>query len=251
MVVQAEEKLIWEDFQTNRSPEVREQLILQSVPLVYYMVGRLGITSEMGSDYEDIVNQGILGLIEAVDRFDPRFGTRFSTYASVRIRGKILDSLRNADWMSRSARKRARHVQQAVSSLWGQLQREPTDDEIANFLGMDTGEVQRGLCDTNLVFFSLDADVEIDQDGDGSFHEKLRDDKQENPAELFEDSDQKSELIKGIRALPEREQLILSLYYFDELTFKEIGKVLGITESRVCQLHARALINLKGVVKHG
>jgi RNA polymerase sigma factor for flagellar operon FliA len=239
-----------EQFVANRSPELREKVVLQSVPLVHYLLGRLGITKEMGSDYEDLVHQGLLGLIDAVDRFDPKFGTKFSTYASLRIRGKILDYLRVSDWMPRSARQRVRNIQKAVGNLWMELGREPTEEEIAANLGLAIAQVEKGLYDSNLVIVSLDATVDVDQEGEGSLHERLVDEKQSDPSDIFEDEDLKHQLMTGIRELSEREQVILSLYYFDELTFKEIGRVLGITESRVCQLHARAIVNLKAVVKH-
>jgi RNA polymerase sigma factor FliA len=240
-----------EQFVASRSPELREKIVLQSVPLVHYLLARLGITQQIGPDYEDLVHQGLLGLIDAVDRFDPKFGTRFSTYASLRIRGKILDYLRLSDWMPRSARQRVRAIQKAISSLWLEFGREPTDEEIGNHLGLGKDQVEKGLYDSNLVIVSLDATVEIDQEGEGSLHERLVDEKQSDPSDMYEDVDLKKQLIEGIRKLSEREQLILSLYYYDELTFKEIGKVLNITESRVCQLHARAVMNLKAVVKHG
>jgi len=250
MVLRTGEPSLLEQFLANRSAELREKLVLQSVPLVHYLLGRLGITQEMGSDYEDLVHQGLLGLIDAVDRYDPKHGTKFSTYASLRIRGKVLDYMRVSDWMPRSARQRVRAIQKAISKLWVDLGREPTEEELAANLGLDVEQVEKGLVDSNLVIVSLDATVEVDQDGEGSLHERLVDDKQVNPSEVFEDDDLKKQIVAGIRRLSEREQLILSLYYYDELTFKEIGKVLEITESRVCQLHARAVLNLKAVVKH-
>lgn len=250
MVLRAGEPSLLDQFLASRSAELRERLVLQSVPLVHYLLARLGLTQDMGSDYEDMVHQGLLGLIDAVDRYDPKHGTKFSTYASLRIRGKVLDYMRVSDWMPRSARQRVRAIQKATSKLWVDLGREPTEEELAASLGLDIDQVEKGLVDSNLVIVSLDATVEVDQEGEGSLHERLVDDKQVDPSETLEDNDVKNQIIAGIRKLADREQLILSLYYYDELTFKEIGKVLGITESRVCQLHARAVMNLKAVVKH-
>jgi RNA polymerase sigma factor FliA len=249
MALVAEEKIIWDEYVANPSPEVREQLVLKSVPLVHYILRRLGITQEMGPDYEDMVHQGLLGLIEAVDRFDPTYGTRFSTYASLRIRGRVLDFLRHADWLPRAARRRVRFIQQAISTLWSELKREPTEEEIGSRLGLGIEEVQRGLMDSSLIILSLDSPVEqVDSEESEDLYDRLEDKTQVDPADSMEDSDLKSELIKGIKSLSEREQMILSLYYYEELTFKEIGKVLAITESRVCQLHARAIMNLKAVI---
>jgi len=251
MVLQVETATLLDQYLVTRTPELREQVVLQSVPLVHYLLGRLGISKEMGSEYEDLVNQGLLGLIDAVDRYDPKHGTKFSTYAGLRVRGKVLDYLRSTDWMSRSARQRVRHIQKAITSLWATNQREPTEDEIGHFLDMKVEDVQLGLGDSNRVLVSLDSMTDIDQDGDDtSLHERLSDENQADPSEVIEEVNIKEEMIVAIKQLSEREQLLLSLYYYDELTFKDIGKVMGITESRVCQLHARALLNLKAVMNH-
>jgi len=241
---------ILDEFLVTRSLELREKLVLRSVPLVHYLLGRMGISQEMGTDYEDLAHQGLLGLIEAVDKFDPKFGTRFSTYASLRIRGKVLDYLRTVDWMPRAARKRTRLIQKTVSTLWSENMSEPTESEIAARLGVNVEEIQEGLADSNRILVSLDMMMDVDQDGDGSMHEFLRDENQINPSDTLEEVSLVEEMSQAIQSLSQREQLILSLYYNDQLTFKEIGKVLEITESRVCQLHARAIINLKADMTH-
>ncbi len=241
---------ILDEFLVTRSPELREKLVLRSVPLVHFLLGRMGITQEAGSDYEDLAHQGLLGLIEAIDRFDPKFGARFSTYASLRIRGKILDYLRTVDWMPRAARKRSRLIQKTISTLWSENLREPSETEIAARLGIKVEEIQEGLADSNRILVSLDIMVDSDQDGDGSMHEYLRDENQADPSDVMEAGSLLEQMTDAIQSLAEREKLILSLYYNDQLTFKEIGKVLEITESRVCQLHARAIINLKAIMKN-
>lgn len=249
MVMQMEATGILEEFIANRSPELREKLVLQSVPLVHYLLGRMGVTRERGSDYEDLAHQGLIGLIEAVDHFDPKFNTKFSTYASLRIRGKIMDYLRTTDWMPRAARKRSRLIQKSITTLWSENFREPTEDEIASHLGTNVEDVQQGLADTNRVLVSLDMMMEGDHESDVPLHEKYGDEKQANPLDLLEEKDTAEEMAEAIKSLDEREQLVLSLYYNEELTFKEIGKVLDITESRVCQLHARALVSLKAMME--
>jgi RNA polymerase sigma factor for flagellar operon FliA len=196
------------------------------------------------------VHQGLLGLISAVDRYDPSQGTRFSTYAGIRIKGKILDYLRSGDWMSRSARRRVKKIQEAVSAYWGEHQREPTDEELAHTLGMDVKEVQQGLTDSGRILLSLDS-AQNDAPDRESLYETEADDNQTDPGELLAEADMKQQMAIAIRKLSEREQLVLSLYYFEELNFKEVGKVLNISESRACQLHARALINLKALINHG
>lgn len=245
---EVQQEAILDQFLIHRRPEDREQLVLQSVPLVHYILGRLGITHEMGADYEDLVHQGLLGLIDAVDRFDPSYGTRFSTFASVRIRSKVLDYMRHSDWMPRSARHRVQAIRQTVSQLWVELQHEPSEEEIARKLGVEIDEVQKGLSDSNRVFLSLDSTLESAQEEDESLYERISDDGQPDPSKISEESSLVDSLTRAIRQLPEREQLVLSLYYYDELTFKEIGKVLDITESRVCQIHARAILTLKAMM---
>jgi len=249
MVMLAETKTTWEDFLANRSPELREQLVLESVPLVHFILRRLGISPEIGAEYEDLVHQGLIGLIEAVDRYDPVFGTQFSSYAATRVRGRVLDFLRRADWMSRSARKRVRAIQQKINDLWGKLQRQPTEAEIADALEVGLDEVQQGLSDANLVFVSMDASYNRDEE-ECDLHESIMDESKADPTTMLEKADLVAQLEKCIHSLPQREQILLSLYYYDQLTFKEIGQVLGITESRVCQLHSRTIMNLKAVIQN-
>jgi RNA polymerase sigma factor for flagellar operon FliA len=250
MVVQIEEADVLGEFLVTRSPELREKVVLQSVPLVHYLLGRMGMTQEMGSDYEDLAHQGLMGLIEAVDHFDPELSSRFSTYASLRIRGKVVDYLRSSDWMPRAARKRTRLIQQTINNFWAENRREPTDNEIATQLGTTVVDVQQGLADSNRILVSLDTVMASDRRDEASLHEYLRDENEVDPSELFEEESLIQQLAEAIQNLSEREKLILSLYYNDELTFKDIGKVLEITESRVSQLHARAILNLKAMMNN-
>jgi RNA polymerase sigma factor for flagellar operon FliA len=235
-------------FTATRNPALREEFILRYVSLVHFVLGRLGMSQQMGPEYEDMVSQGLLGLIEAVDRYDPAYGTQFSTYATVRIRGKILDYLRSLDWLSRTARHRARAVQTAVLSFWDTNKRAPTDDELSQNLGLEVDKVQQALVDSSRTMLSLDSLMEMDNDSDSSLYDMLPDEQQGHPSDLVDEEDLKTRLIKAMKQLPEREQLLLSLYYFEELTLKEIGAVFGISESRVCQLHARCMLSLKAML---
>ena len=263
-----EEQDLWVVYQNTRSPAVREQLVLQSVPLVHYLLHRMGITASINTgqnpsaltsvltvnDYDDMVHQGLLGLIDAVDHYDLSYGTRFSTYACTRIRGKILDYIRASDWMPRSARKRVREIQKTVAILWIELQREPTDQDIADRLGVDLETIQQGMIDASRVIISLDAEYDhADQnpgeDQKGGLLDILVDEDQVPPAEQHHQRELLDRLVRAIQSLEERQQLVISLYYYEELTLKEIGQVLGVSESRVCQLHARAILNLKAAMK--
>jgi RNA polymerase sigma factor FliA len=241
---------LWESFLASRSTDLREQIILSNVSLVHFIVGRLGVTQDDDSNYQEMVNQGLLGLIEAVDHYNPAFGTKFSSYASLRIRGKVIDFMRSQDWLSRGARRRARDVQNAIRSLWEKNQQEPSTGEIASLLKIEKTEVEQGLVDSSRLFVSLDGMMEIGSEEDLSLHDILPDEKQANPSDVTQENELKAELVTAIKNLPERERLVLSLYYYEELTLKEIGHVMGITESRICQLHARAILNLKAMMNH-
>jgi RNA polymerase sigma factor FliA len=238
-----------EEFVISRSQTLREEIILRYVSLVHYVVGRLGISQLGGIEYEDLASQGMLGLIDAVDHYDPAFGTRLSTYATLKIRSRLLDYLRELDWLPRTARQKVRLLQGAMTTLESQLLRLPTDEEVATYLSIDSSSLQQIQMDSSRVVISLDEENDNgSEDGSGSMHEWLTDEKQENPLNLFEEKDLRQKLVEAIKDLSEREQLVLSLYYFDELTFKEIGKTLEISESRVCQIHGRAVIGLKSLL---
>lgn len=239
---------LWAKFAATRDPGLREALVLRYVPLVHFVLRRLGLTPALGPNYEDLASQGLLGLIEAADRYDLGYGTQFSTYAALRVRGRVLDQMRSQDFLSRSARRRARDLQQAVTLLWGQLRRAPTDDELAAHLGLNLTQLRQTLAEGGRTILSLDSMGGDDEDA--SLHELLADDHEENtdPAEVIVEAELKTQLAKALRQLPEREQLVLSLYYYDELTLKEIGAVLDLSESRVCQLHARAVLSLRAML---
>ncbi|MDD5369518.1 MAG: FliA/WhiG family RNA polymerase sigma factor [Anaerolineaceae bacterium] len=232
----------------SRSAELREQLVVNYVALVHYVLSRLGISPEIGTEYEDLVNQGLLGLIDAVDRYDPAFETQFSTYATIKVRSKVLDYLRSQDWLSRTARHRVREVQAAFNKLYEKNQVAPTNQELASHLGVGAAAVEQALTDSSRVLLSLDALISTDPDNENDTYESLADCNQPDPAELAAEHDQKRQLVAVLNRLPERERLVLSLYYYDELTLKEIGAIMGVSESRVCQLHARAIMNLKAAL---
>ena len=235
-------------FLSTRSPNLREELVLRHVSLIHFVLGRLGVSTEIGMDYEDLVHQGLLGLIDAVDRYNPEFGTQFSTYATVRIRGKVLDYLRSMDWLSRTARHRSKSIQKAIQTITKQTNAPPNEKEISEFLGIDLDKVHQGLLDSNKVIVSLDALVSMDEENETSLYDTLADESQTDPADIASENDLKNRLVSSIEKLSERDQLVLSLYYFEELTLKEIGKVLEVSESRACQIHAQAILNLQSLL---
>ncbi len=223
---------------------------MRYVSLIHFVLGRLGFNPYGGIEYDDLASQGMLGLIEAVDHYDPKFGTRMSTYATLKIRSKVLDYLRDLDWLPRIARQKVRAMQGAMVELEHKLHRLPTDEELASQLNLGLDELAHIQMDSSRVVISLDETTNKmgNEDSDSSMHEWLTDEQQENPSDIYEEKDMQGNLVQAIKELPEREQLVLSLYYFDELTFKEIGKTLDISESRVCQIHGRAVISLQSLL---
>ncbi len=245
---QSQDLDILNQFLASRAPALREDMVLRHVSLIHYVLGRLGVTAEIGMDYEDLVHQGLLGLIDAVDRYNPEYGTQFSTYATVRIRGKVLDYLRSMDWLSRTARHRSKSIQKAIQTITSQTNVPPNEKEISEFMGLDLDKVHQGLMDSHKIIVSLDALVNMDEENENTLYDTLADDNQADPAEIATENDLKTRLVNCLKRLPERDQLVLSLYYFEELTLKEIGKVLEVSESRACQIHSQAIMNLQALL---
>jgi RNA polymerase sigma factor for flagellar operon FliA len=235
---------MWQRYMETRDAALRERLILQYAPLVKYVIGRLAISLPAILDYEDILSYGTIGLIEAVERFDNQKGVKFETYAISRVRGSIIDALRALDRLPRSVRQKAREADAAVAELIAALGRSPTDQEVATHLGLSRERYLQDVVDASWVTVSLDKVGPTDDDED-SGEIPVADPCAEDITLNIERQQLIGELVGVIEDLPDREQLVLSLYYNEELTMREISKVLGVSESRVCQLHARALTRLR------
>lgn len=226
--------------------EDREAAIRQYAPLVKYVVGRLAIGLPAILDYEDILSYGTIGLIEALDRFDGSKGVKFETYAISRIRGAIIDALRSLDRLPRSVRQKARRLEQIHIEFEREHGREPTDEEAAQLMGLTPEQYNQALIDASWVTVSLDGLLDRDNNEDGTAPTELpADPNEEDFTERLEKRQLLEALTAAIKTLPEREWLIISLYYRDEMTMKEIAQILEISESRVCQLHGRALGRLR------
>ncbi len=236
---------LWARYVKDRAPEVREQLILQYAPLVKYVMGRLAISLPAILDYEDILSFGTIGLIEAVERFEPDKGVKFQTYGISRVRGAIIDALRSLDRLPRSVRQKAKSADAAILSLTNKLGREPSEDEIADSMGITPQAYRKLLVDSSWITVSLDAASHSDGEEDGGGEIGVADPDDEEVTAGIERQELIGELGEAIQELPDREQVVLSLYYKEELTMREVSKVLGISESRVCQRHARALTRLR------
>ncbi len=224
----------------------RDAAIRQYAPLVKYVVGRLAIGLPAILDYEDILSYGTIGLIEAMDRFDGSKGVKFETYAISRIRGAIIDALRSLDRLPRSVRQKVRKLEGINTALVADLGREPTDAEVAEQMGMTVEAYHQTLVDASWVTVSLDGLMERDDDDGGSGSSDMpADPGQQDFTKRLEKKQLLEALSGAIKTLPEREFLIVGLYYKDEMTMKEIAQILEISESRVCQLHGRALSRLR------
>ncbi len=236
---------LWQAYGQDRDPRLRARLVLHYAPLVKYVAGRVGTGLPAHVDIADLVQSGVFGLWDAIDRFEPERGLKFETYAMQRIRGAILDELRAQDWVPRSVRSRAREVERALERVESRLQRSPTDAEGAAELGITVAEL-RGLY-AQLQLTSVVALDELLAVGRGgtSLAETLPDDKVDEPGEVLDSVESMRLLAEAVSQLTDRDRVVVSLYYFENLTLAEIGRVLGVTESRVCQLHTRAVLRLR------
>ncbi len=224
----------------------REQMIVRHAPLVRQVVGRLTVVLPQVLDRDDLLSYGTIGLIEAVDRFNPAMGTSFEGFAADRIRGSVIDALRMTDWVPRTARKRARDIQRAFAELEQLLGRPPADEEVASSLDLSLTQLHRAMADAVTTMVSLHKPMRgPDGDDGGALLIDAIADEAIDPGREVELAELHQHVVEALRKLEERERLVLSLYYEQSLTLKEIGQVLEISESRVWQLHARAIMRIR------
>ncbi|HVA88850.1 MAG TPA: FliA/WhiG family RNA polymerase sigma factor [Chloroflexota bacterium] len=228
------------------SAEERERMIVHHAPLVRQVVGRLMVILPQALDRDDLLGYGAIGLIEAVDRFNPSLGTSFEGFAAERIRGSVIDALRAMDWIPRTARKRARDIQRTFGELEESLGRPPDDEEVAEALGLSLTQLRRAMADAVTTMVSLQRPMRApDGDEPGAMLIDSIADNDLGPSQEVEQAELHGHVLDALRQLEERERLVLSLYYEQSLTLKEIGQVLEISESRVWQLHARAIMRIR------
>jgi RNA polymerase sigma factor for flagellar operon FliA len=237
---------LWLEFRRTGDQKIRDRLILTYAPLVKYVAGRLGSGLPAHVDEGDLVSYGLLGLIGAIERYDPARDVKFETYAMARIKGQIIDELRSMDWVPRSVRARARHIERAIGELEARLGRAPTDDEIAERVGITVDELDDSLSDiSRSSIAALDELWSISGEGDQvSLLDTIEDPDSIKPADALDEAEVRETLADAIARLPEREKIVITLFYYEELTLREIGEVLGVTESRVSQLHTKAVLRL-------
>ncbi|MBW3659324.1 MAG: RNA polymerase sigma factor WhiG [Actinobacteria bacterium] len=241
-----EVQALWERYRRTGDSEVREQLILQYAPLVKYVAGRVGVGMPNNVEHADLVSYGIFGLMDAIEKFDLDKGYKFETYAITRIKGAIIDELRSVDWVPRSVRSKARRIETAMQRLEGRLHRTPTDEELAAELEVSVDDLHEMLSKVSLTsMVALDEALDV---GDGdriSLVDTLQDANTVLPEESYDEIEMRDLLRQSITRLSDREQTVLTLYYFEGLTLAQIGDVLGVTESRVCQIHTKSVLSLR------
>ncbi|MEA2516606.1 MAG: polymerase sigma factor FliA [Actinomycetota bacterium] len=241
----------WSDYKATGDATSRDSLILNYSPLVKYVAGRVAVGLPANIEQADLISYGIFGLIDAIDKYDQSRGIKFETYAISRIRGAIIDELRAIDWVPRSVRFKAREVEKAYQSLENQLKRPPSDAEIAQEMDITIEELNHIYTQLSTVsLVALDELMSVDG-GQGdklALVETIEDTRTASPMEAFESEEMKHILAEAINRLPEREKIVVTLYYFEGLTLAQIGEVLGVTESRICQMHTKAVLALKGKI---
>ena len=249
MVERAEDtQALWQQFKRTGDRTLRDRLILTYAPLVKYVAGRLGSGLPAHVEEGDLVSYGLLGLIGAIERFDPDRDIKFETYAIARIKGSIIDELRSMDWVPRSVRARARDIERTIATLEAKHARAPTDEEIAQKLGITDEELEDSLTEiSRSSIAALDELWTISSSGGDqvALIDTIEDTQGPEPQSALAQTELREALGEAIARLPEREKLVVTLYYYEELTLREIGEVLGVTESRVSQLHTKAILRLK------
>ena len=241
----------WHEYKADGASAARDNLILHYSPLVKYVAGRVAVGLPSNIEQADLISYGIFGLIDAIDKYDLERGIKFETYVISRIRGAIIDELRAIDWVPRSVRFKAREIEKAYASLENTLKRLPSDAEIAQEMGISQDELHTIYTQLSTVSMVALDELMTGDTGSGdkfSLVETIEDTRTPNPVEAFESEEMKGILAQSINKLPEREKVVITLYYYEGLTLAEIGQVLGVTESRICQMHTKAVLALRGKI---
>ncbi|MCH5250712.1 MAG: FliA/WhiG family RNA polymerase sigma factor [Lachnospiraceae bacterium] len=242
---EAGKKKLWEEYGKTASPEVREKIILEYAPLVKMVAGRLSMYLGYNVEYEDLVSYGVFGLIDAIDKFDALKDVKFETYASLRIRGAILDQIRKMDWIPRTIRQKQKKIDAAIREIETKYGRSATDEEIAKSLGITNDEYvdwQSQMKITNVVSLNEFLEQGSEIPSDNSYNRSSQFD---GPEEVIERDELKNKLAESLELLTEKEKKVIVLYYYEELTLKEISSILEVSESRISQLHTRALQKMR------
>ncbi len=229
---------------------LKEQIVLEHTPLIRYIVNRIAVRLPAHIDLDDLHNTGVIGLMDAIEKYDPEKNCKFKTYAEFRIKGAILDQLRSLDWVPRSVRQKSRKLEKAYGEVEQRLGRQATEDEVADSLGLQIDKFHELLNQVRgISLVNLEEIRNGEGDRSGGYADVIEDVHSENPLASLKLSETKHVISDTIATLPEKERLVVSFYYYEDLNMKEIGSILGITESRVCQIHTKAMLRLRGKLK--
>ncbi len=247
LLAEKTEEELWRLYRETRNPAIRDRLVEQYAPLVKYVAGKVAVGMPHNVEFDDLVGYGVFGLFDAIEKFDPEKHVKFKTYAVTRIRGAIFDELRSIDWVPRSVRQKSREIEEAVHRLESSLGRSATDAEIAKDMGMTPKEFEKTMLKiSGTSILSLNDVWYTGEDNDKvSIADSIESPVSLNPDTIVEKGEIKRVIIEAINELPEKEKKVLVLYYYEDLTLKEIGRVLEVTESRVSQLHTKAIMRLR------
>ncbi len=244
----SDEKSLWKRYRKDSDRDIRDYLALKYSPLVKYVAGKVAIGMPQSVEFDDLVSYGSFGLLDAIEKFDPDRDIKFKTYAMTRIRGAIFDELRSIDWIPRSIRQKAKQVEETIAMLENKMGHTIEDEDIAKEMGLSMEDFQSlmtkisgtSIISLNDVWYLGDDNDEV------SFMETLESSANLNPDTLIEKEEIKSVIVEAIKQLPDKEKKVIVLYYYEDLTLKEIGEVLEVTESRISQLHTKAIMRLRG-----
>jgi RNA polymerase sigma factor for flagellar operon FliA len=241
------EEELWKTYKKTKDPKIREHFVNQYAPLVKYVAGKIAIGMPQNVDFDDLVGYGVFGLLDAIDKFDPNKDIKFKTYAVTRIRGAIYDELRSIDWVPRSIRQKAKELERVIGKLENRLGRSATDEEISTELGISVKDLHTLILKISGASILSLSDVWFvgDESDRVSVMETIESPKSLNPDVIVEREEIKNIIVKAISELPDKEKKVLILYYYEDLTLKEIGEVLQVTESRISQLHTKAIMRLR------
>ena len=244
---------LWKDFKEKGSIEAKDVIIVHYLGLVRLVAGRMAMNSPPQVDKDDLIGWGVLGLLDAVEKFDPAQKASFETYASTRIRGSIIDQIRSLDWAPRSLRRKARELSQASARLMDKLGRKPSDMELAGEMGIGESDLFELTTEIHGAYIlSLEAKISNDPEtGETSLGDIMSDTTSPSPEEIVLRKEKEEHLAEAIEKLSANERHVITLYYFDELTLKEVGEVLGLSESRICQIHRSVIKKMKQRLQPG
>jgi len=241
------EQQLWKEYKRSKDPKIRDMFVKQYAPLVKYVAGKVAIGMPHNVEFDDLVGFGVFGLFDAIEKFDPEKHVKFKTYAVTRIRGAIFDELRSIDWVPRSVRQKSREIEESVHRLEASLGRSASDEEIAKEMNMNLDEFQKTMMKiSGTSILSLnDVWYNDDENDKVTIVDSIESPNSMNPDTIVEKEEIKWVIVEAINELPEKEKKVLVLYYYEDLTLKEIGKVLDVTESRISQLHTKAIMRLR------